>query len=172
MRNFKKVKSKCKVYAKTFPGATTQCMADYMKPSVRAKPDHIILHVGTNDLNSNATPNEIASNIVNIATEMKTEKCDVSISAIIIRTDKQDLNEKGLKVNVIVKEMCMEKSIRTVYNGSECMSFLGPKISNILPDNLKNASSLEVFKASIKSRKPEKCPCRLCRLYVQNVGFV
>ena len=107
----KKVKSKCKVYAKTFPGATTQCMADYMKPSVRAKPDHIILHVGTNDLNSNATPNEIASNIVNIATEMKTEKCDVSISAIIIRTDKQDLNEKGLKVNVIVKEMCMEKNI-------------------------------------------------------------
>ena len=44
-------------------------------------------------------------------TEMKTEKCDFSISAIIIRTDKQDLNEKGLKVNVIVKEMCMEKNM-------------------------------------------------------------
>ena len=85
-------------------------MADYMKPSVHAKPDHIILHVGTNDLNSNETLNAIASNIINIATVMKTEKCDVSISAII-RTDKQDLNEKGLKVNVIVKEMCMEKNM-------------------------------------------------------------
>ena len=63
-------------------------------------------------------------------------------------------------------------AIRTVYNESESIAFLGSKIWNILPDNLKNASNLEVFKASIKSWKPEKCLCRLCRLYVQNVGFV
>ena len=94
-----------------FPGATIQCMADYMKPSIRAKPDHVILHVGTNDLNSNATPNEIAANIVGLATEMKTENCDVSISGIIIRTDTPVLNEKGLEVNVILKELCMVKNI-------------------------------------------------------------
>ena len=63
-------------------------------------------------------------------------------------------------------------AISTVYHGSESISFLGPKIWNMLPDKLKNASSLEVFKASIKSWKPENCPCRLCRLYVQNVGFI
>ena len=63
-------------------------------------------------------------------------------------------------------------AIRTVYHGSESISFLGPKIWNMLPDKLKNANSLEVFKASIKSWKPENCPCRLCRLYVQNVGFI
>ena len=63
-------------------------------------------------------------------------------------------------------------AIRTVYHGSESISFLGPKIWNMLPDKLKNASSLEVFKASMKSWKPENCPCRLCRLYVQNVGFI
>ena len=63
-------------------------------------------------------------------------------------------------------------AIRTVYQESESISFLGPKIWNMLPDKLKNASSLEVFKASIKSWKPENCPCRLCRLYVQNVGFI
>ena len=44
-------------------------------------------------------------------------------------------------------------AIRTVYHGSESISFLGPKIWNMLPDKLKNASSLEVFKASIKSWK-------------------
>ena len=107
----KKVKLKCKVYAKTFPGATIKCMADYMKPSIRAKPDHAILHIGTNDLNSNATPNEIVANIVNLAAEMKTEKCTVSISGIIIRTDKPELNKKGLEVNIILKELCMEKNI-------------------------------------------------------------
>ena len=107
----KKVKLKCKMYAKTFPGATIKCMADYMKPSIRAKLDHAILHIGTNDLNSNATPNEIAANIVNLAAEMKTEKCTVSISGIIIRTDKPELNKKGLEVNIILKELCMEKNI-------------------------------------------------------------
>ena len=109
-----KVKLKCKVYAKTFPGATIKCMADYMKPSIRAKPDHAILHIGTNDLNSNATPNEIAANIVNLAAETKTEKCTVSISGIIIRTDKPELNKKGLEVNIILKELCMEKNIFSV----------------------------------------------------------
>ena len=82
-----------------------------MKPSIRAKPDHAILHIGTNDLNSNARPNEIAANIVNLAAEMKTEKCTVSISGIIIRTDKPELNKKGLEVNIILKELCMEKNI-------------------------------------------------------------
>jgi len=63
-------------------------------------------------------------------------------------------------------------AIRTVYHGSESISFLGPKIWNMLPDNLQNASSLEVFKTSIKRWKPENCPCRLCRIYVQNIGFI
>ena len=62
--------------------------------------------------------------------------------------------------------------IRTVYHGSESISFLGPKIWNILPDKLKNATSLEAFKIQIKKWKPQNCPCRLCRVYVQNVGFV
>ena len=62
--------------------------------------------------------------------------------------------------------------IRIVYHGSESISFLGPKIWNILPDRLKNANSIEAFKIQIKKWKPENCPCRLCKVYVQNVGFV
>ena len=37
-------------------------------------------------------------------------------------------------------------AIRTVYHGSESISFLGPKIWNILPDRLKNANNIEAFK--------------------------
>ena len=62
--------------------------------------------------------------------------------------------------------------IRPVYHGSESISFLGPKIRNILPDRLKNTNSIEAFKMQIKKWKPENCPCRLCKVYVQNVGFV
>ena len=56
--------------------------------------------------------------------------------------------------------------IRTLYHGWESISFLQPKIWNILPDRLKNANSIEVFKMQIKKWKPENCPCRLCKVYV------
>ena len=43
----KKVKSDCKIFVKHFSGATTNCMKDYMKPSLRKDPNQIVLHVGT-----------------------------------------------------------------------------------------------------------------------------
>ena len=67
---------------RTFPGATTQCMANYMKSWIRAKPNHFILHVGTNDLNSDRPPDEIAKTIIDLASELTSEKFDVSISSI------------------------------------------------------------------------------------------
>ena len=56
----KKLKLECKVFVRNFPGATTQCMPDYMKPSIRAKLNHFILHVGTNDFNLNRPPEKVA----------------------------------------------------------------------------------------------------------------
>ena len=42
-------------------------------------------------------------------------------------------------------------SIRTVYHGSEIISFLGPKIWNILHDEIKQPTSLNSFKKSVKN---------------------
>ena len=70
----KKLKPECKAFVKTFAGATTQCMADYMKPSIRAKPNHFILHVGANDLNSNRPSDKIAKIIIDLASELKFKK--------------------------------------------------------------------------------------------------
>ena len=41
-------------------------------------------------------------------------------------------------------------SIRTVYHGSESITFLGPKIWNILNDETKQQTSLNSFKKSVK----------------------
>ena len=41
--------------------------------------------------------------------------------------------------------------IRTVYHGSESISFLGLKIWYILPDRLKNVNSKKAFKTQIKN---------------------
>ena len=42
---------------------------------------------------------------------------------------------------------------------------------NILPDKLKKIDSLRSVKTAIKSLRPEKCPYRLCRIYIYNFGF-
>ena len=67
----------------SFPGATTQCMNYYAKPSIRAQPDHFIRHVGTNDLISDSTPTEVARKIFHIPGRLKSETCDVTISELI-----------------------------------------------------------------------------------------
>ena len=72
-------------------------MHDYVKQSVRNSPDRFILHVGTNDLSSNKSPEEIARSIIDLATSIKNKKHDVSISNIIIRAEDQKLEERGVK---------------------------------------------------------------------------
>ena len=64
----KKLNANCKVFVKTFSSGKTTCMNDYVKPSVRSSADHFILHVGTNDLSSNKSPEEIAGSIIDLAT--------------------------------------------------------------------------------------------------------
>ena len=64
----KKLNANCKVFVKTFSGAKTTCMHDYVKPSVRNSLDHFILHFGTNDLPSDISPEKIARAIIDLAT--------------------------------------------------------------------------------------------------------
>ena len=49
-------------HVKTFPGATSEDMKSYIEPTLKSKPDEIILHCGTNDLR-NEEPQEIAEKI-------------------------------------------------------------------------------------------------------------
>ena len=57
----------CRVFVKTFSGAKTTCMNYYVKPSLRSSPDYFILHVGTNDLSSDKSSEEIARSIIDLA---------------------------------------------------------------------------------------------------------
>ena len=61
---------------------------------------------------------------------------------------------------------------RTVYFGTESITSLAPRIWEILPVEIKNAKSLGIFKEKIKTWTTDKCPCRLCKKYIANVGFI
>ena len=43
---------------------------------------------------------------------------------------------------------------------------------NLLAGEIKNSSSLTVFKNKIRNWIPEKCPCKLCQTYIKNVGYI
>lgn len=70
------------------------------------------------------------------------------------------------------KHMFQGRNIRTVNNGLDTLSMLGPKIWDIIPKEIKNIHNLYEFKKQIRMWKPVKCPCRLCKTYVAGVGFV
>ena len=63
-------------------------------------------------------------------------------------------------------------NVKSVSCGTESISFLGLKIWNIVPNEFKKETSLDAFKKLIKKLQPENCPCRLCKSYVENLGFI
>ena len=63
-------------------------------------------------------------------------------------------------------------AIKTVSYGNESFRYLGPKIWNLVPDDMKHVQSLQLFKKKVKSLKFENCPCTLCKTYVQNIGYI
>ena len=64
------------------------------------------------------------------------------------------------------------RTIRTVHYGTDSLSFLGPKIWDLVPTEIKCLESTEAFRSAIKCWKPENCPCRICRKYIHHVGFL
>ena len=62
--------------------------------------------------------------------------------------------------------------VKSVNYGLETIRVLGPKIWESLPNDLKNKESVDSFKTAIKRWKPESCPCRLCKTYLQNIGYL
>ena len=59
-----------------------------MKPSLRENPDHFVLHIGTNDLNSDRSQDLIAKSITDVGYSLKNDSHDLSISSIVVRNDK------------------------------------------------------------------------------------
>ena len=62
--------------------------------------------------------------------------------------------------------------VKSVCKGTESLSFLGLKIWDILPDTYKELPDLNSFKVALNKWRPVNCPCRICKVYIANVGFV
>ena len=62
------------------------------------------------------------------------------------------------------------RNVRSVFSGTESISFLETRIWDVVSSEMKQSETVNAFKREIKW-KPVNCPCRLCRPYIENVGF-
>ena len=61
---------------------------------------------------------------------------------------------------------------KTVNYGTETVLYRAPFLWANLHSKYKNSESLDEFKSKIKAWKCDFCHCRLCKKYVQNLGFI
>ena len=54
-------------------GATVRCMTDHVKPVMRDSPNHIVFHIGTNDVLSNKTQKTTAKLIFRLCNIIKVD---------------------------------------------------------------------------------------------------
>ena len=109
--------------------AQIRCLTDHIRPIIRNKDaEHILLHIGTNDLKSEKTPVQICHEVINLTAVIRNKGIKVSVSGIIQRND--HLNNKVLLVNESYKKVCESVGIPFVNNG------------NIRPDLHLNASTV------------------------------
>ena len=64
------------------------------------------------------------------------------------------------------------ENIRTVYNGTETIYYRGPKTWELVPEVIRMSDTLTEFKTKIKKWLPKGCECRLCKLYIPELGFI
>ena len=105
-----------KVVGKQFSGLTTEdMMTTYIKPPLKYYHDHLIIHVGTNDLRSNQDRETIQRNVVDVTNNSKTDINKILISSIVPRRD--NLNGK-VRQFISLKKFCMENDFAYVNHGN------------------------------------------------------
>ena len=100
------LKRKHNITVKAFGGSTVKHMEHYSKPRLERNPELIILHIGTNDIKTNKSPSEIASNINDLAKKMEQGDRKVAVSALIPRNGSEEVAKKSGVVNSELRKLC------------------------------------------------------------------
>ena len=115
-----------KIYRHSFSGAKVDQMYHYANAIMPFNPDLVILHAGTNNLRENSTPQNIANDIVKLASSLKTDENEIIVSSILARRD--NLHDKAEKVNDFLKIKCDQINIPFIrHNNIKCDTHLKPK---------------------------------------------
>ena len=79
---------------------------------------------------------------------------------------------KETKYNLRNRSILVSTNTKTTSYGINSITHLRPNIWELVPEEIKDNKSLNIFKQKIKIWIPKKCPCTLCKLYVPNLGYL
>ena len=63
------------------------------------------------------------------------------------------------------------RNINSLRYAREIISYIAFKIWSLVSEIIKNCDNLKSFKQKSRKRKLD-CSCRLCKVYLQHVGFI
>ena len=64
------------------------------------------------------------------------------------------------------------RNVKTTYYGLSSVKHLAPQIWELVPQSLRKCKTLSELKTKIKSWYPDHCPCRHCKTYISQLGFI
>ena len=103
------------IKAKNFPGSATETILEKLENLLESKPDILIVHAGSNDLQKNINPlnnlRKVHWKCLDLSPETK-----LVFSNIIIRKDKNNLDKHQKDVNARMKNFCKQKDIGLIDN--------------------------------------------------------
>ena len=62
--------------------------------------------------------------------------------------------------------------VKTVNNGIETIRYRGPMTWMLVPEEIKESKSISMFKEKIRKWKPVGCTCRLCKIFISDLGYL
>ena len=106
-------------------------------------------------------------NLQKLATEMYKVKNNLSPTLM-----KSVFPEREIPYNLRNLNSFQSTNVSTVFNGTETIAFRGPKVWGMVPEDIKNSASLSEFKYKIKNWEPKGCTCRLCKVFIKDLGYI
>ena len=106
------------------PGASSDDMKDFINPTIKRKPDILIIHVGSNDISKEVDTMANLQTIIN-RVKKKSANTTLAISSIITRYDQPNIDKKVENLNNDIKVLCEENLISYICNNNVDISCLG-----------------------------------------------
>ena len=101
------------------------------------------------------------------------ERFNLKLLRITINRDLIDIFQvRKINYNLRHSQKFVSTKKNSVKMGLETINYRAPQLWNLVPTEIKDAPSLSIFKENIKSWSCDNYPCRLCKTYIANVGFI
>ena len=134
------------------------------------------LRIACNDSGNNSM-----NNYCNYNKSLTVHQRNLQLLMIEIFKTKNNLNPTFMKDIFVVKNSYYSlrnpnhfqlPNVRTTIYGIENIQFRGCSLWSLLPNSMKNSESLQEFKSRIKHCDEISCNCRLCKVFIKDIGFL